>query len=182
LLLSLAGELQFKVHVVSKTPSGTHPISSSRIRSLVKKGKVSESAEMLGRLYTIEGRVAKGAGRGKNLGYPTVNLEEVRNLLPAPGIYITETQVRGKTLPSVSYLGPRLTFGESSPAIESHILDYHEEVYGDWVRLAFISKIRGTMKFRSPEELKEAIAKDVARARRYFERSGSLPKDGKTGS
>jgi riboflavin kinase/FMN adenylyltransferase len=168
MLRSLGREMHFETHAVRKVLQEGQPVSSSLIRSNIKSGKVSDAGLMLGRPYSIEGRVSHGAGRGRTIGYPTVNLEEVRNLLPAPGVYITETEVEAKKLPSATYIGPRPTFRDATEAIESHILDYDEKIYGEWVRLTFFSRLRPVTKFRSADALREAIAKDIKKIRRFF--------------
>jgi riboflavin kinase/FMN adenylyltransferase len=168
MLKSLGKEMNFETHVVEKSTASGRIISSSRIRESVRSGEIVDAAEMLGRPYSVEGRVCKGAGRGKALGFPTINLEEVQNLLPAPGVYVTETRVGNKTFPSVSFLGSPLTYNDERRTVESHLLDYDRDLYGEWVGITFLRRLRPVEKFPDAEALRKAIAADVQKAREFF--------------
>jgi riboflavin kinase/FMN adenylyltransferase len=163
--------LGFRTIVVPPLVVGGAVVSSSRIRTLLSAGNIEEAAVLLGRNYEIEGEVVSGAGRGRALGFPTANLESPNEILP-PGVFATRLIHKGKTWNSVTNIGRRPTFGASDPAVETHILDASPRLYGAYVRLSFIGRLRDERIFRGPKALAEAIRGDVVAARRLFRRFG----------
>jgi riboflavin kinase/FMN adenylyltransferase len=126
---------------------------------------------MLGRPYGVEGPVAKGDARGVSLGFPTANVQPHNRVIPRRGVYVTATLIAGQWRRSVTNIGVRPTFGDSlEPSVETHIINWSGDLYGDVLRVRFLHRLRDEKKFGSVDELKNQIERDVARAQRYFER------------
>jgi riboflavin kinase/FMN adenylyltransferase len=122
----------------------------------------------------VEGRVERGAERGASLGFPTANLHPANRVIPRNGVYVTGTLIEGQWRRSVTNIGVRPTFAaDSEPSVETFVMDWAGDLYGDVVRVRFLCRLRDERKFGSIEELKTQIGKDVARAQSYFERGGS---------
>jgi riboflavin kinase / FMN adenylyltransferase len=145
-------------------------VSSSAIRALVAAGDMRRSRWMLGRPFSVLSTQARGRGIGTRLLVPTVNLAQYDGLLPAFGVYVTRLIVGGRVFQAVTNVGNRPTFGEASFAVESHILDFEAIEMDETtpIELQFLLRLRGEIKWPSPEALKAQIFKDVARAQRYF--------------
>jgi len=149
-------------------------VSSSAIRALVAAGDVRRARWMLGRPFAMRATQARGRGIGARLLVPTVNLAAYEHLLPALGVYVTRLTVGGRCFQAVTNVGNRPTFGEDSSAVESHILDF-EPVEMDEetpIELEFLLRLRGEVKWPSPEALKAQIMKDVGKAKRFFRLAG----------
>jgi riboflavin kinase / FMN adenylyltransferase len=160
----------FAVHVHSPVHVHGLEVSSSATRAMVAAGDVRRARWMLGRPFAVRSTQARGRGIGTRLLVPTVNLAPYEDLLPAFGVYVTRLTVRDRCFQSVTNVGNRPTFGEPSFAVESHILDF-EPIEMDEetpVELEFLLRLRGEIKWPSPEALKAQIFKDVAKAKRYF--------------
>jgi len=143
-------------------------ISSTHIRQRVSGGQVAEAAADMGRFFAITGPVIHGDGRGRKINIPTANIEIPEDkLLPANGVYACWAWVGGQKHPAVTNVGVRPTFkvNELSENVETHILDFDRELYGEEVKLEFVSRLRNEMKFPSVEALVSQITKDIARAR-----------------
>ena len=160
----------FIVHVHTPVEVRGREVSSSAIRALVAAGDLRRARWMLGRPFVIRGTQAKGRGIGTKLLVPTINLAPYDELLPAFGVYITRVTIAGRCFQSVTNVGNRPTFGEASFAVESHILNFEpiEMDESTPIDLEFLLRLRGEIKFPSPEALKAQIFKDVAKAKRYF--------------
>ena len=136
-------------------------ISSSIIRSLIEKGDIESANELLGRPYLIMGKVIKGKGRGKEIGYPTANLEvSPLKLLPPSGVYAVWVILNGEKLKGALNIGKRPTFGEKEISIEVHIFNFNKNIYGKTLKIEIIKRIRDEKKFPSIEDLKIQIEKD----------------------
>ena len=157
----------FKVTVLEPARSGGRPISSSLIRKLLESGRIEEANKLLGHPYEISGRVVSGDKLGQRLGFPTINLETENEITPA-GVFITLTEINRKIFPSVSNIGIRPTVGGTVRQVESHLLDIALKVYQQKVSLFLLKKIREEKKFDSIQTLKEAMARDVNLARKFF--------------
>lgn len=147
------------------------PVSSTRIRTAVARGEVARANAMLGRQYALDGIVAKGEKVGRKIGYPTINLEPENELHPADGVYVTRIAIRsfGRRFDSVTNIGRRPTVYEDIAAtIETHVLDFSENVYGERARLFFFDRLREERKFPSVAELTEQIGRDIEATRQYF--------------
>ncbi len=146
-------------------------ISSSRIREAVREGKVGDAAEMLGMPYELEGKVERGDRMGQRLGWPTVNLRPENALLPRDGVYATRIEFENfaTQLDSVTNIGTRPTVYENyQRVVESHVLDFNSDVYGQGVRLRFYKRLREEMIFPSIMDLSAQIGRDVEATREFF--------------
>jgi riboflavin kinase/FMN adenylyltransferase len=174
LLREMAPELGFSVGAVRPLSVGGAKVSSTRIRSLLLRGRVSAAAEMLGRRYRVAGEVVAGAGLGRSLGYPTANLAPPEDkLIPADGIYACLAGLR-RLRPAVGYIGTRPTVSaRGRRAVEVHVLPAKGketarprlDLLGRAVRVEFIARLRGDRKFPSVEALRRQMGRDCARAR-----------------
>lgn len=146
-------------------------VSSSLVRDAVRKGAIRVLTLLLGRTYFIDGRVATGRKLGRKIGFPTVNLDPANELFPGSGVYATTSRFEtfSRRFESVTNIGVRPTLYENyATTIESHILDFDSNVYGDNVRLYFHALLRREQQFRSALELTNQIRTDLGRARRFF--------------
>jgi riboflavin kinase / FMN adenylyltransferase len=165
LLAALAERSGFRAHVVPpKTVDGA-VVSSSEIRAALGRGDVTTAARDLGRPYAIKGRVTSGAGRGRTLGFPTANIASDLAVLVARGVYWGRVHVESRAHAAVVNVGVRPTFGETTLAVEAHLLDFTGDIYGQTVRLEFLDRLRDEMRFPSVEELKAQVVRDIAAAR-----------------
>lgn len=145
-------------------------IGSTVIRQLLLEGWVNLARRMLGRPYGVEGPVARGDARGVGLGFPTANVQPQNRVIPHDGVYVTATLIEGQWRRSVTNIGVRPTFGDAlAPSVETHVLDWSGDLYGDVLRVRFLHRLRDEKKFASIEELKTQIERDVLRAKRYFD-------------
>lgn len=165
LLQDLAARLGFQAHVVPPMTVDGAAVSSTEIRAALQRGDVTTAARDLGRPYAIAGQVTAGAGRGRTLGVPTANIESDRPVLVARGVYRGRTHVDGRSHATVVNVGVRPTFGETTLAVEAHLLDFTGDLYGRRVRLDLLDRLRDEMRFPSVDELKAQIARDIAAVR-----------------
>jgi riboflavin kinase / FMN adenylyltransferase len=174
LLKRLGNELGFVAGEVPEVSLRRRRVSSSKIRELLSRGEVNLARRMLGRPYGVEGRVEHGAERGHRLGFPTANLHPQNRVIPRNGVYVTGTLIDGQWRRSVTNVGVRPTFGaESEPSVETFVMNWEGDLYGDVVRVRFLHRLRDERKFNSLEELTNQITRDVGRANSYFERAGT---------
>lgn len=148
-------------------------VSSSLVRDAISKGAISVVNLALGRTYFIDGRVATGRRLGRKIGFPTVNVDSSNELFPGSGVYVTTSRFESfsRSFESVTNIGVRPTLYENyATTIESHILDFDSNVYGDTVRLYFHRLLRREQQFRSALELTNQIRSDIERSRAYFVR------------
>ncbi len=144
-------------------------ISSTRIRDLVRAGRVAEARKLLGRHYQIRGVVARGRDRGgKLLGFPTANINLQDELCPKTGVYAVTVECMGKKYKGVANIGYSPTFDDHQFTVEVHILDFDGDLYGQKIRVNFVQRIRDEIKFSGVDELAEQIRRDVAEARRVL--------------
>ena len=147
------------------------PVSSSRIRLALTDGKVDEAAQLLGRPYAMCSRVISGERVGKSIGVPTANLQlDPDKYLPKKGVYATIAHLRKKNYPAVTNVGIRPTFGEHFMiSVETLILDFNDDIYGEDLRVEFIQWLRPEKKFHAVQELVNQIEEDKIATRRIFE-------------
>jgi len=145
-------------------------VSSTRIRRLVGEARMDEAAALLGRAYYVDGTIVEGRRRGRELGFPTANLETRNELVPPNGVYATIMTIDGVVHGGVTNIGMRPTFGETTPTIETHVLDYSGNLYGHTVRLAFVQRLRDERRFEDVDALRAQIDADKRRAERLFTR------------
>jgi riboflavin kinase/FMN adenylyltransferase len=171
LLEEFGARLGFRAIGVAEVEEGGRPISSTRIRRELLAGSVQEALGLLGRPHSITGTVSHGQGRGRGLGWPTINIEDYGQMLPASGVYTTTVRFggAGPFHPSVTNVGRRPTFdSQRDPVVESHILDFGEEAYGLKAEVRFLHRLREERTFDGPDALSVQISRDVAAAREYF--------------
>ncbi len=145
-------------------------ISSSTIRRLLKEGEVHKASLLLGRDFFTSGRVIKGVGRGRQIGFPTANLSyDHVCLVPGNGVYITKTTLRGMTYFSVTNIGFNPTFNTGLDVhVETHILDFNVDIYGETIKVEYLTKLRNEKKFASVNELINQIGHDVKSVREFI--------------
>lgn len=160
------------IDVVSPVMVDGDRISSTRVRQALSDGNVEAAEEMLGRPYSIIGRVEKGQQMGRKLGFATANLRPGREQLPPTGVWIVEArQEGGDWLPAVANLGRRPTVegeSESPLLLEVHVLDWTGDLYGKGLEVSFLAFLRKEEKFANLDALKGQIGRDVEEARRFF--------------
>ena len=164
-LQQLCGEHEIELAICPPVVSGNEVISSSRVRKLIQSGEVEQANELLCLPYRICGTVTKGAARGAALGFPTANLTEIPNLVPAPGVYAALAVLDGRRIAAAVHIGPNPTFGESAMKVEVHLLDFNDDIYGVVLEVEFVKRLRGTVSFESPQLLRDQLQQDVASVR-----------------
>jgi len=144
-------------------------VSSTRIRRLVAEGRMDEAGALLGHPYYIDGTVVAGKRRGRELGFPTANLQTENELLPPNGVYATTTTIDGDVHASLTNVGVRPTFGDTvKPIIEAYVLGFNGDLYGRPVRLGFVQRLRDERKFEDVDALRTQMEADRRRAERLF--------------
>lgn len=161
-LKSLADNLKFDLEIVSPIKNGQILISSTHIRLGIEQGDMELVEKMLGRPFYLKGIVEKGEGRGKKLGFATANLATLTEIYPRNGVYATKTLVRGSEWLSVTNVGKNPTFNAgASIKVETHILNFKEDIYGEEIVVKFKKYIRDEIKFSDINELIKQIRLDV---------------------
>lgn len=168
LLFRLGKKYNFGVEVVSPVSAGGLMVSSSAIRRAVQEGDLDAAEQMLGRRYSVEGRVTTGHRRGKNLGFPTANINVQGLQTPPDGVYAVHATLHGQVFPAVANLGFNPTFGDCQRALEVHVLDFEGNLYGRRLEVTFVRRLRGEQRFSSGDELARQIERDIALARRIL--------------
>lgn len=173
LLKRISGQLGFIADEVPEVALRGQRVSSSRIRELLLRGQVNLARRMLGRPYGVEGPVVHGAERGTQIGFPTANIHPHNRVIPRGGVYVTATLLDGQWRRSVTNIGMRPTFDDgTTTSVETHVLNWSDDLYGDVVRVRFLRRLRDEKKFGSIADLKSQIERDVSRAEEYFLRAG----------
>jgi riboflavin kinase/FMN adenylyltransferase len=170
LLAEFGRDMGFVVKTYPEMTLRGESVSSSQIRKLLAAGRVSRARHLLARPFCILGTPGRGRGYGTKYTVPTINLARYEELVPRDGVYITCTRVGAERFDSVTNVGNRPTFGAELFAIETHLLNFHpiELSPETEVEICFLERLRDEVKFPSVEALREQIARDVKRARRYF--------------
>jgi riboflavin kinase/FMN adenylyltransferase len=168
LLTSLGAELGFTVVAVPPVVVDGETVSSSTIRTAIDEGDVGRARAFLGRPFALTGEVVHGEGRGRALDFPTANLAVDNETIPARGVYVTETMAFASRFPSITNVGIRPTFGGTDLAVETHLIDVDEDLYGERIEVRFLARLRDERKFAGPAELADQIARDQAAAISYF--------------
>jgi riboflavin kinase / FMN adenylyltransferase len=169
-LKAAANRYGFTLQIVAEQLTDEKRTSSSRIRAALRTGDVTEVTQVLGRPYSVSGRVVHGDRRGTGIGFPTANLElDPEKLLPLHGVYYGMAQLADqRRLPAVANLGVKPTVGGSVLGLEIHIPDFTGDLYGQTIIFEFAGRLRGEQKFSDLEALKAGIEADVANARAKF--------------
>ncbi len=176
LLKEMGASLGFAAVEIDEVRTDGERVSSSRIRSLVLDGRIEEANSLLGRPYAMMGTIAQGDRMGQRLGWPTINLAPENELYPNNGVYVTKVYFPSfeATFRSVTNIGTRPTVYENyRRVIESHILDFSSDVYGERVHLSFCRHLREEKLFSSMMDLSAQIGRDADAAREYFRRTES---------
>ena len=170
LLQKLSQELNFLTYGLQPVKLNGQIVSSTRIRSALVNGKIDDAKQMLGRKFSIEGPVVKGDGKGREIGFPTANIDTKNLILPPNGVYASYTKFNGKTHKALLNIGVRPTIKKPNPSIqvEAHILKFNENIYDQVIDIELIDKLRNEMKFESIEELKKQISCDIENAKSFF--------------
>jgi len=168
LLRKLGEKYDFTVFESKPVTFDGDVVSSTLIRELIKSGDVDDCKDYLGRYYTVSGEVVVGNRLGKSLGFPTSNINLDENMVTPPnGVYITYLIYNGVRYPSITNVGVKPTIGEFKKNMETHIFNFNKELYGKYIKIEFIKKIRDEVKFSSKEELSTQIAKDCNEVKAY---------------
>ena len=168
LLQELSKKFNFVVHIVPQVVVRGFRVSSSRIRDLIQCGKISTANRLLGRYHTISGTIVPGRGLGKKLLLPTLNIIPTTELIPYPGVYVSESIIQSQHYPSVTNVGWAPTVSAKKLIIETHVLDFNLNKPPTKLSIAFLHRLRDEKTFRSIGDLKTQLLKDCRRARRFF--------------
>ncbi len=171
LLKAMGRDYGFETNLVSPASLDGEVVSSTVIRQLVEDGMVRKAARLLDKNFSIEGVIKEGEKRGRKLGFPTANIDTDWGLLPKRGVYVTWAHLPRKRLRSITNIGFRPTFGENRLLIETHIIDFKDNLYGEPLRIEFLDRLRDEKRFESVDALITQIARDVDKAREIFSRS-----------
>jgi riboflavin kinase/FMN adenylyltransferase len=168
-MLAEFGKLRgFNVEIVSPVEVDGRVVSSTAVRNAVAAGNVADAIPLLGRPFTLTGQVQSGAGRGRTILFPTLNIVPEQELLPKIGVYATESVVNGNPYFSVTNVGTRPTFDGQGITVESHLFDFQEQISNGPMKVRFRTRLRDEQKFSGPDQLREQIARDIAAAQDYF--------------
>ena len=174
ILRKLGKDMGFTVTIVPPVRINGEMVSSTAIRKALAGGDLEKVHILIGRPFSLYGRVVRGDSRGAKLDYPTANLEiEPEQALPAEGVYATWAYVGSCAYESVTNIGQRPTFGGGKSVIEVYILGYRGNLYGQVLKIDIMEKLRSEKQFDSVEALKQQIAEDVARGRAILSSKGS---------
>lgn len=159
-----------QVYKLEEYQKGELKVSSSMVRELIRKGDVEAARLLLGRSFSLSGRVTKGEGRGRKLSFPTANLEYMtERIIPKSGVYVTEAKLKSGTYKAVTNIGHNPTFNNDDlTRVETHILNFDLDIYGEEVEIVFHQRIRDEKKFASVQDLVEQIARDVRSSEEFF--------------
>ena len=162
LLKSIGQESGFGVTVVPPTQLNGLPVHSTRIRQAIGRGDLGLASQLLGRTYSLRGTIVQGDGRGRQIGFPTANIEPGAQLCPPNGVYAIRAKLANRWLDGVLNIGIRPTFDGTKFQVESHLFDFDEDIYGETIEIFFIEKIRNERKFSDIQTLVQQIHRDIA--------------------
>lgn len=169
LLKEYASQYHYQIESLSTLKMDGQRVSSTRIRDLLKAGKLENAQKLLGKPYTLSGRVIHGDKRGRGWGFPTANIYLHRHASPVIGIFAVKVQgVNSTSTYGVAYVGTRAALGGTRVLLEVYLFDFDEDIYGRHIEVEFIHKIRDDKRFDTFDALKQQIAKDVEDARKFF--------------
>jgi len=169
MLRRLGEEMGFSVTVVPPVKINGDVVSSTAIRRALADGDMEKVERFMGRPFSLHGKVIHGKGRGSGLGFPTVNLDILPGqAIPSDGVYVTRAFVNERNYLSVTNVGKNPTFNNTERTIEAFLMDFRDNLYEHEVKIDFIHKLRGEIKFKSVDELTKQIFKDIAEARKIF--------------
>ena len=167
LLRRLGKEMGFQVHGMAAVALDGQPVSSTRIREMIRAGNFDAASQMLGRAYAICGKVVKGDQVGQTIGFPTANLDVAQLILPPNGVYAACTELEGKFYRVALNIGVRPTVATGRPElrVEAHLLDFSGDLYDREIELQLLAKLRDERRFGTVDELRQQIANDVTSVR-----------------
>lgn len=170
LLKTLGQELKFVVHGLAAVSLDGKTVSSTRIRDAIGNGNLDAASQILGRAYSSAGIVTQGDRLGRQLGFPTANLDVTGLVLPPNGVYAVHARTDKDIYQGALNIGcrPTLQTGEPQKRFEVHLLEFHGDLYGQEIEITYVEKLRDEQRFPSLEALKEQIAQDIDRARALF--------------
>lgn len=175
LLKEMGQQLGFTVQALPTVMIDEERVSSTRVRKALSDGNHGLVRRLLGRPYSMLGRVRRGDQRGRQFGFPTANIYLHRKLTPVRGVYTVLMHGLGeRPLPGVANIGVRPTVDGTRTLLEVHLLDFNQDIYGCYVQVEFCEKLRDEVRYPNLDLLKEQIAKDVAAARNYFNKYGVI--------
>ena len=163
-LVKLSQEYPFDVSIVPPTEVDGAPVHSTRIREALAQGDLERSSQLLGRSYSLVGNVVHGDGRGREIGFPTANIEIQNQVYPPNGVYAIRAKLEERWLDGVLNIGMRPTFNGVNIQVEGHFFNFDEVIYGKSIEIFFVEKIRNERKFPNPEFLIQQIQRDIAAA------------------
>jgi riboflavin kinase / FMN adenylyltransferase len=168
-LRELGKSMNFEFSVIPPFKNNVGTVSSTAIRNALAAGDMQKACHLLGHYFSIEGEVVEGTGTGKKIGFPTANLcIDAEQALPLEGVYATQTLIDGHCYNSVTFIGKRATFGDTRRTIETHLIDYNENLYHKNLKIDIIYRLRSEIKFENADALAEQIRQDVITAKDYL--------------
>jgi riboflavin kinase/FMN adenylyltransferase len=170
LLRTLGQQHGFRADKIDPVRYKDFVVSSTRIRRLVSEARMDEAGALLGHPYFLDGTIVEGRKRGQTIGFPTANMATENELIPPHGVYATTMTIDGIVRGGVTNIGIRPTFDESEPTIETHLLHYSGDLYGQRVRLSFVQRLRDERRFDTVDALRAQIEADRSRADHLFSR------------
>ena len=170
LLKELCDLKGLELYIIEPFTYKSEVVSSTRIRKALSEGELEDANNMLGRYFSLNGEVVSGKKIGRTINFPTANLKNNDEIiLPKIGVYYTNVEVNGEIYKGITSVGNNPTVNGKNTTVETHILNFDEDIYGKHIKLYFISKIRNEKKFNSLEELKEQLIKDKKFAEESFD-------------
>ncbi|HET8886014.1 MAG TPA: bifunctional riboflavin kinase/FAD synthetase [Salinimicrobium sp.] len=165
-------EFGFEVEEISKQEVEHIAVSSTKIRNALFEGKIKLANKYLSRPFMLSGTVVKGKGLGKDFGFPTANIEiaETYKLIPKIGVYVVRSVIEGVEVYGMMSIGFNPTVGGTEKTIEAHFFDFEKDIYGEFLQIEILKRIRDEINFGNTEDLKEAIQKDEVFSRAYIKK------------
>ncbi len=166
----LSVECGYAMHAMKALKQGGAPISSTRIRRCMAEGNLKQAKQLLGRDISVAGKVVKGAGRGKTLGFPTANIKIDSDVMPASGVYAVRLRLGAHLYNGVANIGVRPSFKDKKPQVhlEVHLFNFKRNIYGKTVEVIFLKKIREERRFPNPQALIAQITRDIQAAHKVL--------------
>ncbi|MCT4595632.1 MAG: bifunctional riboflavin kinase/FAD synthetase [Anaeromicrobium sp.] len=171
LLRELSKEYDYELNEIDSIEIQRQIVSSTNIRNLISDGNIQRANLFLGKKYSINGQVVEGKKVGRKIGVPTANIKLEKNMLtPSSGVYLTKVSIDGKLYDSITNVGYNPTFSQGEINIETHVMNFRENIYGKNIEVHFIDKIREEKKFPSVEDLTIQLKKDIDLAKNFFKK------------
>lgn len=168
MLMSMSLKKGFGIHVMEPFTIEEEVVSSTILRSAIESGDMIKAEKLMGRLYSVTGKVSEGEKLGRTIGFPTANLSMEESMLaPGKGVYITRCILDGKAYEAISNVGVKPTVGNYDMNIETHIFDFEGDIYGREIKVQFLKRLRDEMKFESLDDLVKQIERDCINGRAY---------------